>query len=140
MAVADAAAIPAALPPLREEIGIFPGPAALDGSPTWTLHDPAINRFYRLGWPEFEIISRWGAATIDAVVDRVNAETTLDIEAGDVDELRRFLMSSDLLRIAGPQTTALLVAKAKRLRHGFGPGSCTIICSCASRWCGRTAC
>ncbi len=119
MAVADAAAIPAALPPLREEIGIFPGPTALDGSPTWTLHDPAINRFYRLGWTEFEIVSRWQAATIDAVVARVNAETALDIEAEDVDELRRFLMSSDLLRIAGPQTTAHLVGKAQRLRHGF---------------------
>lgn len=120
MAVAAAAAAPpAALPPLREEIGIFPGPAALDGSPTWTLHDPAINRFYRLGWPEFEIVSRWQSATIDAVVARVNAETTLDIEAEDVDELRRFLLSSDLLRIAGPQTTEHLVTKAQRMRHGF---------------------
>jgi putative peptide zinc metalloprotease protein len=116
---AAAAAPPAALPPLREEIGIFPGPAALDGSPTWTLHDPAINRFYRLGWTEFEIVSRWQAATIDAVVARVNAETTLDVEPEDVDELRRFLLSSDLLRISGPQTTEHLMRKAQRLRHGF---------------------
>jgi putative peptide zinc metalloprotease protein len=120
MAVAAAAAArPSALPPLREEIGIFPGPTALDGSPTWTLHDPAINRFYRLGWTEFEIISRWQAATIDAVVDRVNDETTLDIEADDVDQLRRFLLSSDLLRIVGPPATEHLVTKAQRARHGF---------------------
>ena len=32
---------------LREEIAIFPGPVALDGSPSWTLHDPSYNRFYR---------------------------------------------------------------------------------------------
>jgi putative peptide zinc metalloprotease protein len=120
MAIALEANGPAPLPPLREEIGIFPGPAALDGSPTWTLHDPAVNRFYRLGWPEFEIISRWDAATVDEVVARVNAETTLAIEPDDVDQLRRFLFSCDLLRVIGPQTTAYLVDKAQRLRESFG--------------------
>jgi len=120
MSVAAETGRPTLLPPLREEVGIFPGPPALDGSPTWTLHDPAVNRFYRLGWPEFEIISRWHAATVDAVVARVNTETTLEIEPGDVDQLRRFLFSSDLLRVSGPQATAYLVEKAQRLRESFG--------------------
>jgi putative peptide zinc metalloprotease protein len=119
MPTADEAARLAVLPPLREEIGIFPGPAALDGSPTWTLHDPAINRFYRLGWTEFEIISRWQSGAIDAVVARVNAETTLEIDPDDVDQLRRFLLTSDLLRVNGPQTTAYMIGKAERLRQKF---------------------
>ena len=110
----------AALPPLREEIAIFPGPAALDGSPSYTLHDPVRNRFYRLGWPEFEIISRWHGATIDAVVDQVNAQTTLRIENEDVDEIRKFLFASDLLRLTTAQGTAYLVDKAQRLRTSWG--------------------
>ncbi len=110
----------ARLPPLREEIGVFPGPAALDGSPTWTLHDPAVNRFYRLGWPEFEIIARWEAETAEAVAARVNAETPLDVEPEDVDQLSRFLLSADLLRLNGPQATGRLEAKAQRLRESFG--------------------
>ncbi|MBV8840313.1 MAG: HlyD family efflux transporter periplasmic adaptor subunit, partial [Alphaproteobacteria bacterium] len=118
--MAAAASQAGALPPLREEIGIFPGPTALDGSPTWTLHDPIVNRFFRLGWPEFEIISRWRAATVDVVVERVNRETTLEIESDDVEQLRRFLFSSDLLRVSSPQATAYLVGKAQRLRHGIG--------------------
>ena len=109
-----------ALPPLREEIGIFPGPAALDGSPSWTLHDPVVNRFYRLGWPEFEMISRWDTASVGDVVARVNAETTLDIEPDDVDQLRRFLLSCDLLRVTGPQVTAYLMEKAQRTRQSVG--------------------
>jgi putative peptide zinc metalloprotease protein len=84
------------------------------------LHDPARNRFYRLGWPEFEIISRWNGATADEVVERVNDETTLEVEPEDVDELRRFLFSYDLLRVTGPQMTAYLVGKAQRLRTRFG--------------------
>ena len=120
MATPAAAAQGLALPPLREEIGIFPGPAALDGAPSFTLHDPTRNRFYRVGWPEFEIISRWNGATVDAVVERVNRETTLDIEPDDVNELRRFLFSCDLLRLANPQATAYLVGKAEKLRESFG--------------------
>lgn len=110
----------ARLLPLREEIAIFPGPAALDGSPTWTLHDPALNRFYRLGWPEFEIISRWDAGTIAALIESVGSETTLRIEAEDVEDLARFLMAHDLLRVTGPQATANLVSKAERLRVNWG--------------------
>ena len=61
-----AAAHTAALLPLRQEIGLYPGPPALDGSPSWTLHDPSAHRFYRIGWPEFEILSRWDGATPEA--------------------------------------------------------------------------
>jgi putative peptide zinc metalloprotease protein len=120
MSTVAEAARAAALPPLREEIAIFPGPAALDGSPSYTLHDPVRNRFYRLGWPEFEIISRWHGATIDSVVDQVNAQTTLRIENEDVDEIRKFLFASDLLRVTTAQGTAYLVEKAKRQRTSLG--------------------
>lgn len=117
---AEAVRGPAALPSLREEIAIFRGPAALDGSPSYTLHDPARNRFYRLGWPEFEILSRWNGATAEAVIDRVNEETTLSIEPEDVDEFRRFLLAYDLVRVSNPQGTAYLAGKAKQMRTGWG--------------------
>jgi putative peptide zinc metalloprotease protein len=110
----------AALLPIREEIAIFRGPTALDGTPSYTLHDPTRNRFYRIGWPEFEIISRWNGASAEALVDRVNDETTLQIEPEEVDELRRFLLSSDLLRVTTPQGTAYLVDKAARQRSSWG--------------------
>ena len=117
MATARSATAPARLPPLREEIAIFPGPTALDGSPTWTLHDPARNRFYRLGWPEFEIISRWDSGTIAALIKRIGAETTLQVEPEDVEALARFLSAFDLLRVHGPHATATLVQHAARQRE-----------------------
>jgi putative peptide zinc metalloprotease protein len=110
----------AALLPLREEIAIFPGPAALDGSPSWTLHDPARNRFYRLGWPEFEMISRWNAGTTAAILDSVSAETAMQIDQEDVEQFGRFLFQYDLLRATSPQATANLVGKAARARASFG--------------------
>lgn len=108
------------LPPLREEIGIFPGPAALDGSPTWTLHDPSRNRFYRLGWREFEILSRWGERQADRIAARIGGETTLEIEDRDVTEFANFLNAYDLLQVSGPQVTSRLVEKAARERQSWG--------------------
>ena len=120
MAAPRMEAAQARLVPLREEIAIFPAPPALDGSPAWTLHDPARNRFYRLGWPEFEILSRWDSGTIAALIDRLDAETTLQIEQEDVEALARFLLNFDLLRVAGPQATAGLVQKAEMQRESWG--------------------
>lgn len=115
-----AAAHTAALVPLRQEIGLYPGPPALDGSPSWTLHDPSAHRFYRIGWPEFEILSRWDGAGTDEIARRVRAETTLAVEAEDVEQFGRFLLGFDLLRVTGPQAIKGLVAKAERRRETFG--------------------
>ena len=110
----------AAVLPLRQEIGLFPGPVALDGSPSWTLHDPSCNRFYRLGWPEFEILSRWDGGTIERIAERIRNETTLWIERDEVEQFGRFLMAYDLLRTSGPQATASLIDKAERRRESWG--------------------
>lgn len=115
-----ARAAAASLLPLREEIAIFPGPAALDGSPSWTLHDPSSNRFYRLGWREFEMLSRWDSGNAAALTARVEAETTLRVEQHDVDDLVKFLFSFDLLRTSSPEATANLIRKAQRQRGSWG--------------------
>jgi putative peptide zinc metalloprotease protein len=119
-ATAGAAGPAAGLLPLREEIAIFPGPTALDGSPSWTLHDPSSNRFYRLGWREFEMLSRWDSGSVAALTERVAAETTLQLEKEDVDDLVRFLFAFDLLRATSPEATANLVKKAERQRGSWG--------------------
>ena len=102
------------LPPLRQELTLNPAPAAPDGSPTWTLHDPAANRFYELGWPAFEILSRWSLGTVDAVVAAVNAQTTLSVDAEDVVALAQFLGGHHLFLAATPQDSVLLAQAAAR--------------------------
>lgn len=120
VAVAQADQAAPRLLPLREEIGIFPGPTAPDGSPTWTLHDPVRNRFYRLGWREFEMLSRWNGGSKESILARVDSETTLRVEAEDIDELAQFLSAFDLLRVSTAQSTASFVTKAQRQRQSVG--------------------
>ena len=59
-AAASAPAAPAApWPALREDLQLFPAAANRDGSPAWMIQDPVGNRFFRIGWVEFEVLSRW---------------------------------------------------------------------------------
>ena len=111
------AAGPTRLPPLREEIQLHPGPAALDGSPTWTLHDPARNQFYRLGWREFEILSRWDAGDVQRLIERLERETVLEAEPDEIQDVARFLQIHSLVANHGPEGTRILLAKAQNYKH-----------------------
>lgn len=91
------------LPPLRQELGLFPAPPAENGTPAWTLHDPPANKFYLLGWPAFEILSRWHLGSVQAAVDAVNQETTLVVTEQDLLGMIAFLEQNFLLQ---PTTSA----------------------------------
>jgi putative peptide zinc metalloprotease protein len=112
------AARPAAsLPPLREDLKLLPGASAADGSPTWTLHDPARHRFLRIGWLEFEILTRWGLGDAATVATAINAETTLHATEDDVVETVRFAHRAGLIAPRGPEAMGRLIAEqdAQRL-------------------------
>lgn len=117
---APTAAASSHLPPLRQELTLRPAPAAPDGAPTWTLHDPAVNRFYQLGWTAFEILSRWPLGEVDAVVVAVHAQTTLRIERDDVLALLQFLAGHHLLQAASAQDSGRLREVARRSKPSPG--------------------
>jgi putative peptide zinc metalloprotease protein len=94
------------LPALRQDLSLHPGPFADDGSPTWTLHDPAANRFYRIGWAAFEILSRWTLGNPQSILTSVQRETTLQLETEDVTSLQEFLAQHHLIEPRARQTPA----------------------------------
>ncbi|OAN48708.1 hypothetical protein A6A04_19970 [Paramagnetospirillum marisnigri] len=100
----------AALPQLREELAVHVGPTGADGAPTWTLHDPLRNQFFRLTWAAFEVLSRWHLGDAAAVARAVEAETTLRLDEEDVDGVVEFLAQSQLLKPDGPRDVARLLA------------------------------
>lgn len=111
----------ARLPSLRQELSLTRGGAAPDGSPTWMLHDPAANRFYQLGWPAFEMLSRWPLDDAQAIVDAVNRETTLTASLDDFDALLRLLRHANLLVSTAAADTERLraVAEGSRVSHAM---------------------
>jgi putative peptide zinc metalloprotease protein len=96
------------LPSLRQELTLAVSPTNADGSPAWTLYDPAAHRFYQLGWSAFEILSRWSLGNAAEIVAAVRRDTTLRIELDDVLAIVQFLATHQL-------TQASTVADTQRL-------------------------
>lgn len=88
--------------PLRDELTLHEGPRTRDGAPTWTLHDPVTNRFYRIGWLEFEILSRWHLGEIELIAADIAARTTIAATAAQVEAFARFLVAGNLIQARGP--------------------------------------
>ena len=106
------------LPPLRQELSISVGPRLADGQPSWTLHDPVRNLFFQLDWPSFEMLSRWDLQEPQALLDQINRDTTLQLEAGDLERLLSFLGNQQLLQPARG-AAAELAAMRERQRGSW---------------------
>ena len=86
------------LPPLREELDLLPGPVLPDGQPTWTLHDPARNLFFRIDWLTFEILNRWSVDDEEAIAEHIRHTTTLNPGPEDVAHVAQFLIDNQLVQ------------------------------------------
>ena len=105
-----------ALPPLRDELALHPGPPGADGAPSWTLEDPARGRYFRLGWAEIEMLARWERGDPAAIAAAITQETTLTVSPAEVEAFVRFLTSSNLVRVAGPRALGQLHEQAQASR------------------------
>ena len=83
--------------PLREDLRLHEAATEADGSPAWVIEDPVVNRFYRIGWLEFECLLRWGAPARQ-IAEGIARDTPLQPDAGQVEAFARFLAQHALLR------------------------------------------
>lgn len=88
------------LPALREELSVHEGPRLHEGQPSWTLHDPARNRFYRLDWLTFEILHRWSIGDPSIIARLIAEETPLAPTEQDVLAVVQFATANQLLKFA----------------------------------------
>src|SRR5258708_29535879 len=94
---------PVALPPIREDLRLYPGPPQADGTPTWRILDPIRNSFFEIGWLEFELLARWREhRDPESLMARVSAETTLNPALEDAHQPTSFLPHNQLLPPASP--------------------------------------
>ncbi|MCV9878650.1 HlyD family efflux transporter periplasmic adaptor subunit [Brenneria izbisi] len=110
----------AGLGALRDELILHPGPANRDGSPSWTLEDPLRGLFFRIGWAEMAMLSRWSLGSVARIVAAVNRSSTLVIDDSDVRAFNQFLQANNLLRIAGDEALARLGRQQAKMRASIG--------------------
>ena len=104
------------LPRLREELDLLPGPNQPDGQPTWTLHDPVRNQFFRIDWPTLEILQRWDMDDPEQMAADVSAHTTLAMSAEDVVQVAQFLVQHQLVQAAAADAPRKMAGQWHRLQ------------------------
>ncbi len=92
---------------LREDLRLHEAAAEADGSPAWVIEDPVVNRFYRIGWLEFECLLRWGAP-LPQVAAAIAHDTPLQPDTGQLKAFEHFLAQHSLLRPDGDRLAQLL--------------------------------
>ena len=104
---------------LRDDLSLMQGPRAYDGSPTWTLYDPVVHRYYRIGWLEFECLHRWGLGSAEAIAAAINEETPIDAETGDVEQFGFFLYKNQLVKPSSKEFSKLFAQTRARAKRSF---------------------
>ena len=82
--------------PLRQDLQLHESGPAIDGSPSWAIQDPVNNRFYRIGWFEYECLLRWPGDPEKIAAD-IETNTPLSVDADQVEDFARFLDQHQLL-------------------------------------------
>ena len=107
------------LPPIRDELILFAAAPNEDGTPAWMIQDPVSNRFYRIGWLDFELLVHWADNDAAALVRTVNEQTPLNVTLDDVRALVKFLSDNQLLRIANKADVAKAMARAQSMKRSM---------------------
>jgi putative peptide zinc metalloprotease protein len=102
------------LPPLREDLRLSEAAPGASGEPAWVIQDTVVNRFYRIGWLEFECLLRWGQQSARQISQQIAERTALKPDVEQVLDFRQFLEQHQLLR-AGPAALARLQAKGEQV-------------------------
>lgn len=97
-AIAPQAADIPVLPGLRQDLKLLSGEPQADGAPAWRIHDPVRNRFFDIGWIEFELLQRWREGVSGAeLITEVSASSPLHPTPEELASLAIFLDQHQLL-------------------------------------------
>ena len=89
------------LPSLRQDLRLFDSGSDRDGAPQWTIQDPVRNRFFRIGWLEYECLLHWSGTAAD-IAAAIASTTPLAAEESDVLHFAGFLAQNQLLLTSSP--------------------------------------
>jgi putative peptide zinc metalloprotease protein len=100
-------------PALRDDLRLGQAATGKDGEPSWMIQDMVVNRFYRVGWLEFECLIRWDKSPAQ-ICREIIEQTALRPDVGQIFDFRRFLERHELLKPT-PESLARLQYQD---RHG----------------------
>lgn len=105
------------LAPLRQDLQLHASHPEACGAPAWVIQDPITNRFYRIGWLEYECLLRWpttaASASAAAIIADINQHTALNVDEQNLEQVAAFLADNYLLR-PSPEVISRIKQQAHR--------------------------
>lgn len=107
------------LPRIRDELMLFAAAPNEDGTPAWVIQDPVTNRFFRIGWLDFELLIHWADFDAAALIETVNEQTPLNVTPADVRQLVVFLSENQLLRADTPADVQKMLSRQQGVKRSL---------------------
>ncbi|OIN05620.1 hypothetical protein BFR47_05370 [Oceanisphaera psychrotolerans] len=104
---------------MRDELTLYAGPSSPTGAPSWSLHDPVRNLYFRIDWLTFEILCRWQLADADSIAQALQQETTLQVDAQAVSRVVDFVQQHELIKRSTAQDSRAQTAQTERRQPGW---------------------
>lgn len=108
------------LPMLREDLRVEKGGCFLNGAPSWLIHDPLRNQFFRVGEATFELLSLWRGISLPAFCKLASEHLRKSIEKDDVEETIKFLYSNQLTEEPPSGDSASYYEQENARKKGLG--------------------
>lgn len=87
----------APFPGIRQDLSLLPGEPYEDGEPSWILHDPFSNRFFRFGGREVELLACAGEKSLGSILEAAEKNVDKEVTEEEIKELVEFLRHSNLV-------------------------------------------
>lgn len=89
---------PLVLPKIRKNLTYSFADYDTNGKPQWMIYDPARNKFFIIGWVEYQILEHWQLGDAEKIIEAINQDTTLHIEQTDIEHFIIFLTQNYLIK------------------------------------------
>ncbi|MDQ7089772.1 MAG: HlyD family efflux transporter periplasmic adaptor subunit [Methylococcales bacterium] len=83
-------------PCLRQELNLYPAEADLEGAPSWMLHDPLSNRYFRIGELEMNLLLFCGQGDEEKIAQLATLKIGYNVTTDEVAQLFNFLRVNNL--------------------------------------------
>lgn len=84
------------LPPLRQDLRLFPQAPDHTGAAAAMIYDPVQHSYFRMSGRALELLSRWSAGTSGRLAARMRTESRQDVHPADIESVSRFLVANGL--------------------------------------------
>ncbi len=107
------------LPPLRKDLQVYPSTARRDGAPCWTILDPLRNRYFQIGWTDYQLLAHWDCHTVETLIQTVAETTTYRPTPQDIEQLVKFLYVNNLALNSATGDSQAFVAQVQGTKQNW---------------------